>query len=64
MIHLAAERLVTEWADRHRNLTGARLLIVDVLRQLADPGSDYGELLDDLCQRRWIVGQVREARAS
>ncbi|MGH4010311.1 MAG: hypothetical protein ACRDTH_19490 [Pseudonocardiaceae bacterium] len=60
MIHESAERLVTEWAGQHHHVTGAYELALagHVLRQLADPRSEYGPLLDDLCQRRWTVGRV------
>lgn len=56
----AAERLVADWARQHRTDTGAReqSLVEHVLVELADPRSDHGELLDDLCQRRWTVGTV------
>ncbi|MGH3882883.1 MAG: hypothetical protein ACRDRC_05700 [Pseudonocardiaceae bacterium] len=60
MIPESAERLVTEWADRNRTLACTRevALVGYVLGQLADPRTDYGPLLDDLCQRRWTVGRV------
>lgn len=29
-----------------------------ILTQLADPESDYSELLDELCWRRWTTEQV------
>lgn len=59
MITAAAERIVTYFADEHRNLTGAyELALVEfVLTQLADPASDYDELLEEICQRRWFVGR-------
>lgn len=54
-IPLAAERLAAQWASRQGTLTGAReqSLTEHVLTQLADPRSDYGELLNELCRRRW-----------
>lgn len=54
----AAERLVAEWAEGHVTLVGdrERSVVEYALRQLADPRSDHGELLDDICQRRWTVG--------
>ena len=50
-----AERLTTEWAVERIKVTTAseRDLARWILLQLADPTSDYGELLDELCQSRW-----------
>lgn len=59
-LQLAAEALVADWAEGHVTLAGdrERSVVEYALRQLADPRSDHGELLDDLCQRRWTVGLV------
>lgn len=52
---IAAERLAHEWAlgqdiaPRERDERVAS----HILRQLADPESDYGPLLDHLCRVRW-----------
>jgi hypothetical protein len=56
----AAERLVAEWAGKHHNLTGAyELALADfVLTKLADPRSGYDAVLEEICQRRWFVGQA------
>ena len=56
----AAEQLVTEWADHTTSLHGPyELALVEwVLAKLADPSSSYGPALEDVCQRRWFVGQV------
>jgi len=50
-----AERLTTEWAaERGATITAyERDLARWILLQLADPTSDYGEMLDELCQSRW-----------
>ena len=50
-----AERLTTEWAVERIKVTTAseRDLARWILLQLADPTSDYGELLDDLHRARW-----------
>ena len=60
MIAEVAERLVAEWAGKHHNLTGAyeRALADFVLTKLADPRSGYDAVLEEICQRRWFVGQV------
>jgi len=52
-----AERLTTEWAVKRITVTTAseRDLARWILLQLADPTSDYGELLDDLCRTRWTA---------
>jgi hypothetical protein len=57
MIPIAAELLATEWSERNRTLTGPRerALVEHVLTQLADPESDYGGLLDELCRTRWTT---------
>lgn len=59
MMTAAAEQLVREWADGFFRLNGAyeKALVGDVLTQLADPSSDYDELLEEICQRRWFVGR-------
>ncbi|MGH3825964.1 MAG: hypothetical protein ACRDQX_02125 [Pseudonocardiaceae bacterium] len=56
----SAERLTHDWTERHHTLAGLRdqLIIQFALTQLADPESDYGELLDELCRRRWTAEQV------
>ena len=51
-----AERLTIEWAAERLDTTTTafeRDLARWILLQLADPTSDYGELLDDLCRARW-----------
>jgi len=51
-----AERLTTEWAAERGATTTTwyeRDLARWILTQLADPTSDYGEMLDELCQSRW-----------
>jgi len=50
-----AARLAAEWAAERLTLTTAseRDLAAWILTQLADPTSDYGEMLDELCQSRW-----------
>jgi len=50
-----AERLIIEWAAERGATTAAveRDLAHWILLQLADPTSDCGELLDDLCRARW-----------
>lgn len=59
-LELAAERLTEQWAaERETKPEPAELdLARYVLRELADPTSDHGALLEDLCQRRWTVGVV------
>jgi len=50
-----AERLATEWAAERLDTTPTAFegdLARWILLQLADPTSDYGELLDDLCRTR------------
>jgi hypothetical protein len=57
----AAERLAAEWGYRNHTPVWSREQSAAeyVLRQLADPESDYGLLLDELCRRRWTAEQVR-----
>ncbi len=54
-MHDHAERLTTEWAAERLDTPTAyeRDLARWILLQLADPTSDYGEMLDELCQARW-----------
>ena len=52
-----ADRLTTEWASE-RGWDGIvtsseRDLVRWILAQLADPTSEHGDLLDDLCRARW-----------
>ena len=52
-----AERLTAEWASE-RGWAGIvtaseRDLAAWILTQLADPTSDCGEMLDELCRARW-----------
>lgn len=55
---LAADQLVAEWSEGHITLAGQRerSLVEYALRQLADPRSDHGGLLDDICCRRATAG--------
>jgi hypothetical protein len=46
-----ADQLTTEWALQHR--PRERSLVEYVLAQLAQPGSDYAGLLEDICRQRW-----------
>lgn len=60
MITEAAERLVTDFAGPRINLVGAyeKALVNFVLTKLADPRSGYDAVLEEICQRRWFVGQA------
>lgn len=60
MISRFAEQLTADWARRHHTTIEAReeVLAEHILRQLADPESDYGGLLDELCRSRWTADQV------
>ena len=50
-----ADRLIAEWASARSTVLAVRDVDLArwILLQLADPTSDYGELLDDLCRARW-----------
>lgn len=58
-----AERLTTEWVDyterNHLPVGDRELLVHYVLAQLADPRSDHGNLLHELCHCRWMTGLGR-----
>lgn len=51
-----ADQLTTEWALQHHTVSGPREQSVGeyVLSQLAQPGSDYAGLLEEICRQRWI----------
>ena len=53
-----AERLAAEWAVETgyaRTTSSERDLAAWILTRLADPTSDCGDLLDDLCRERWTT---------
>lgn len=65
-LELAAEQLAAEWAHANHTTAGPRetSLATHVLTALADPRSDHADLLDDLTQRRWVVGQATPRRTA
>ena len=55
MIHQQAELLAGEWASERLTVATQREIsaVTHALLALADPTSDYGDLLDTLCRARW-----------
>jgi hypothetical protein len=53
----AAERLASEWAARYETVAEpAEVSLAEhVLRELADPLSDHGDLLEEICRQRWTT---------
>jgi hypothetical protein len=49
-----ADQLTTEWATGPYECSLAEY----VLTQLAQPGSDYAGLLEDICRQRWTGAVV------